>query len=198
MNTGYSDKVGDKAAARKAAFVARRRIFDSGLDSAACDNLLSLLADAPPTSIVSAYMPIRTEISPLPVMAALVARGLKVCVPVIRSAGQPLVFSLWTPEAEMVEGPFGARIPAVEELLTPDILITPLLAYDARGYRLGYGGGFYDRTFEALKAQGHAIGIGFAYSAQELAEVPTEPTDQRLDVIVTETGTTRLSPLPFG
>ena len=68
------------------------------------------------------------------------------------------------------------------------MLIVPLLAFDARGYRLGYGGGFYDRTLEGLRAQGPVTAIGFAFAAQEVAEVPIEATDQRLDVIVTEAG----------
>jgi 5-formyltetrahydrofolate cyclo-ligase len=72
--------------------------------------------------------------------------------------------------------------------VTPQILIVPLLAFDARGYRLGYGGGFYDRTLQGLRAAGPVTAIGFAYNAQEVAQVPTEPTDQPLDFIVTEAG----------
>jgi 5-formyltetrahydrofolate cyclo-ligase len=99
----------------------------------------------------------------------------------------PLKFQEWTPELEMVDGPFGASVPANGELLLPDVLITPLVAFDRKGFRLGYGGGFYDRSFEELSAIKPVIGVGFAYSAQELKRVPTEPTDHQLNAIVTET-----------
>ena len=79
-------------------------------------------------------------------------------------------------------------IPAEGAWVEPEVLIVPLLAFDARGYRLGYGGGFYDRTLEALRARRPTLAVGFAFAAQEVAEVPTEPTDQRLDAIVTEEG----------
>lgn len=176
-----------KTAARKAAFETRKAAFGRGLDEAANAALISTVL-AEPGAVVAAYMPIRTEISPLPAMTALHEVGRLIVVPVIRAAGQPLVFSRWQPDARMIAGPFGAEIPAEEELFDPDIVITPLLAFDRKGYRLGYGGGFYDRTFEALRKTKSAIGIGFAYSAQEVDEVPIEPTDQRLDRIVTENG----------
>jgi 5-formyltetrahydrofolate cyclo-ligase len=88
----------------------------------------------------------------------------------------------------MVEGAFKALIPEEGAWVEPQVLIVPLLAWDARGYRLGYGGGFYDRTLEGLRAKGPVLAVGFAFSAQEVAEVPTEPTDQRLDAVVTEKG----------
>lgn len=86
----------------------------------------------------------------------------------------------------MKDGPFGAWIPAVDDFITPEILIVPLVGFDRAGNRLGYGGGFYDRTLEKLRAAGPCMAIGFAYGAQEAAELPLEPTDQPLDMIVTE------------
>jgi len=187
-----------KALARKRAFAARRAAHAEGLDGRAGAHLERLLAGLPAGSVVAGYMPIRTEISPLPVMAALVARGVAVCVPVIRGAGQGLVFSRWHPGAEMVAGPFGAPVPAQEVLLVPEALIVPLVAFDARGHRLGYGGGFYDRSFAALRRAGRPVAaIGFAYGAQQLPELPVEPTDQPLDAVVTEAGIRRFSDLPF-
>jgi 5-formyltetrahydrofolate cyclo-ligase len=88
----------------------------------------------------------------------------------------------------MVAGDFGALIPAEGAWLEPEVLIVPLLAFDRRGYRLGYGGGFYDRTLERLRARGATLALGFAFAAQEVEAVPIEPTDQRLDVLLTETG----------
>ena len=88
----------------------------------------------------------------------------------------------------MIAGDFGALIPAEGPWLVPQVLIVPLLSFDARGYRLGYGGGFYDRTLEGLRARGPVLAVGFAFAAQEVDTVPTEPTDQRLDAVVSETG----------
>jgi len=86
----------------------------------------------------------------------------------------------------MQAGPFGAKIPLVAEPVTPSVLIVPLLAFDRNGYRLGYGGGYYDRTLEILRANGPVLAVGFAYAAQQIDTVPTEATDQPLDAVVTE------------
>lgn len=128
-------------------------------------------------------MPMRTEVDCLPAMAA---HSGPVGVPVILGPGQALRFRRWTPGARLVPGDFGALIPEVGDWVEPRVLVVPLLAFDRRGYRLGYGGGFYDRTLEGLRARGPVTAIGFAFAAQEVPEVPTEPTDQRLDLIVTE------------
>jgi 5-formyltetrahydrofolate cyclo-ligase len=111
-----------------------------------------------------------------------------VCVPVIPGPGMPLRFREWSPGCRMVAGAFGALIPAEGAWLEPQVLIVPLLSFDRRGYRLGYGGGFYDRTLERLRSRGATLALGFAFAAQEVAEVPTEPTDQPLDAVLTETG----------
>jgi 5-formyltetrahydrofolate cyclo-ligase len=180
-----------KETARKSAYAARKIAHGQGGDPIACAHLADFLASLAAFQTIAAYMPIRTEISPLPVMADLVVAGKSVCVPVIKGAGLPLHFSRWTPETTMISGPFGAAIPEADDFLTPEILITPLVGFDARGYRLGYGGGFYDRTFERLRKLAPALAVGFAYSAQELPQVPTEPTDIRLDALVTELGAIR-------
>jgi 5-formyltetrahydrofolate cyclo-ligase len=176
---------GVKAQARTAAYAARAAAFAAGQGQAA-----EILADylaGQGGRVLAGYMPMRTEIDPLPAMAA--HRGV-VGVPVIIGKAQALRFREWTPGAQMVEGVFKAMIPAEGAWVDPAVLIVPLLAFDARGFRLGYGGGFYDRTLEALRARGPVLAVGFAFSAQEVAEVPTDATDQRLDLIVTETGVT--------
>lgn len=132
-------------------------------------------------AVLSGYMPMRSEIDPLPAMRA---HAGPVCVPVVTGRAQPLVFHRWTPEMPMVEGSFKALIPAVAEELVPEVLLVPLLAFDRRGYRLGYGGGFYDRTLAGLRARGRVVAIGLAFAAQEVEAVPCEPTDARLDAIV--------------
>jgi 5-formyltetrahydrofolate cyclo-ligase len=172
-----------KALAREAAFAARKRAHAAGQGQAA-EILADYLAGHAGRAL-SGYMPMRTEIDPLPAMAA--HQGL-VGVPVIMGKGQPLRFREWSPGARMVEGAFKALIPEEGAWIEPQVLIVPLLAFDRRGYRLGYGGGFYDRTLEGLRAKGPVFAVGFAFAAQELDKVPTEPTDQRLDAIVTEKG----------
>jgi 5-formyltetrahydrofolate cyclo-ligase len=174
-----------KALARKAAFERRADAFAAGQGQAA-EILADFLAGQAGKTL-SGYMPMRTEIDPLPAMAA--HRG-PVGVPVILGKGQPLRFREWTPGARMVEGAFKALIPEEGAWVEPQVLIVPMLAFDARGYRLGYGGGFYDRTLEGLRARGPVLAVGFAFSVQEVPEVPIEPTDQRLDAVVTEQGVT--------
>ncbi|ULB08606.1 5-formyltetrahydrofolate cyclo-ligase [Cereibacter azotoformans] len=172
-----------KAEARRAAGAARALAHEAGQGQAA-----ELLADwlAPHRGrVLSGYMAIRSEIDPL---AAMIAHDGPVCVPVIVGPGQPLRFREWSPGCPMIEGPFGARVPQEGAWLDPQVLIVPLLAFDRRGYRLGYGGGFYDRTLERLRALHPVTAVGFAFSAQELPEVPIEPTDQPLDAILTERG----------
>ena len=172
-----------KAEARRAAFAARKAAFAAGQGQAA-ELLADFLADQA-GRVLSGYMPMRTEIDPLPAMAA--HQG-PVCVPVIPGKGVPLRFREWSPGCAMEAGEFGALIPAEGAWLEPQVLIVPLLAFDRRGFRLGYGGGFYDRTLERLRARHPVLAVGFAFASQEVEAVPTEPTDQRLDAIVTEAG----------
>jgi 5-formyltetrahydrofolate cyclo-ligase len=177
-----------KSSARTAAFVARKAVFgadDAGRRVAAANAHLSAVLAGYGGQVLAGYMPMRTEISPL---AAMHAHQGAVCVPVIMAPATPLRFAAYHAGADMTEGAFGAYIPAALTYLTPMVLIVPLLAYDARGYRLGYGGGFYDRTLEGLRAAGKITAIGFAFAAQEAREVPIDATDQRLDMIVTEQG----------
>lgn len=170
-----------KDAARKRAFDTRRAAFAARAPADA-DRLRTTLAGFAGRPLAG-YMRMRTEIDPLP---AMLSHDGAVGVPVIAGAGRPLRFRCWTAEARMVPGAFGALIPEKGDWIVPDVLIVPLLAFDRRGFRLGYGGGFYDRTLEGLRQRGPVTAIGFAFAAQEVVEVPTEPTDQRLDLIVTE------------
>ncbi|WP_374431667.1 5-formyltetrahydrofolate cyclo-ligase [Tabrizicola sp.] len=174
-----------KAAARAEAFQRRAEAFAAGQGQAA-----EILADflAPHRGkVLSGYMPMRSEIDPLPAMA--VHQG-PVGVPVIVAKAAPLRFREWSPGCRMVEGTFKALVPEEGAWLEPEVVIVPMLAFDARGYRLGYGGGFYDRTLELLRARGPVLAVGFAFSAQEMAEVPIDQFDQRLDAVVTEKGVT--------
>ncbi|MEO3414084.1 5-formyltetrahydrofolate cyclo-ligase [Roseovarius sp. CAU 1744] len=172
-----------KAAARKAAFARRKLAHEAGGPGRA--GLLSGVLAGYRGVPMSGFMAIRTEIDPVPAMEEAAAHG-PVGVPVIQRLGLPLKFSRWEPGCTLKEGPFGAMIPEVDDFFEPEILVVPLVAFDRQGGRLGYGGGFYDRTLELLRAKRPTLAIGFAYAAQEDVNLPLEPTDQPLDMMVTE------------
>jgi 5-formyltetrahydrofolate cyclo-ligase len=174
-----------KKAARTVAFARRKAAFQTQA-AGACGVLSEVLAGyrGVPTA---GFMPINTEIDPRPAMSEASAHGL-VGIPVIEAAATPLKFAQWTPDTALVEGAFKAQIPEQIDWMIPQIMIVPLVAFDRQGGRLGYGGGFYDRTLEGLRARGPVLAIGFAFAAQEAENLPLEPTDQPLNMIVTEAG----------
>ena len=173
-----------KAIARRAALARRAQAHAAG--GAQAGYLSEVLAGHRGVPIAG-YLPMRTEIDPCPALAEAAAHG-PVGMPVIVAKDAPLLFRVWTPGCATVPGTFGAPIPETGDWMTPQILVVPLVAFDRQGGRLGYGGGFYDRTLAALRAQGPVLAIGFAFAAQEAEDLPLEPTDQPLDLIVTETG----------
>lgn len=174
-----------KNAARQAGFARRKLAFEAGPPDP-CAHLSAVLARFQGKPL-SGFLPIRTEIDPVPAMTAAATHG-PVGVPVIKAPGQKLRFARWTPGCALVAGPFGAMVPADPEWIEPEILIVPLVAFTAAGGRLGYGGGYYDRTLAALRAARPTLAIGFAFSAQQADTLPLEDTDQPLDMIVTEVG----------
>jgi 5-formyltetrahydrofolate cyclo-ligase len=173
-----------KAEARKVA-LARREACDPALGSALTE---VVLRDFPPPegAVVSGFWPMGAEIDIRPLLQALHDRGHAIALPVTPRRGNPLDFRRWRPGDELSRGPLGTRQPGPEaEPLTPHFLLVPLLAFDRGGRRLGYGGGYYDRTLAALPG---ATALGVAYAAQELDEVPAGPEDARLAAIATERG----------
>lgn len=141
----------------------------------------------PPGIAVSGYWPLEGEIDVRPALAGYHAEGHPIGLPVVVAKGEPLVFRRWQPGEELVMGRFRVLTPSERAAeITPQILLVPLLAFDPDGYRLGYGGGFYDRTLAKLRQHGQILAVGVAYAAQETAFVPRGPYDQPLDLIVTE------------
>jgi 5-formyltetrahydrofolate cyclo-ligase len=141
--------------------------------------------------IVSAFWPLADELDTRPLISALAARGHTIGLPVVIKRGLPLLFRRWTPDTVLVQGSFRVMTPSPEAPeVVPSLLIVPLLAFDRAGYRLGYGGGFYDRTLHKLRgaagAKSEVLAVGVALSAQEVPSVPRDDTDQPLDWIVTE------------
>jgi 5-formyltetrahydrofolate cyclo-ligase len=176
-----TDLAAIKAEARARAFARRQEAWERGRPDPSA-HLREVLAPHRARAL-SGYLPMRTEIDPLPAMAA--HQG-PVGVPVTPKRGLPLSFREWSPSCAMADGGFGTLIPATGNWIVPEVLIVPLVAFDRRGGRLGYGGGFYDRTLAMLRAAGPTLAIGYAWAAQEDDSLPLEPTDQPLDLIVTE------------
>jgi len=139
------------------------------------------------TGPVAGYWPMSTEIDVRPLMEILHQRGCEVVLPVVVGAEQALVFRRWVPGLTLQEGNFGTSHPASEEPeIIPGLLLVPLLAFDDQGMRLGWGGGFYDRTLAALRAFGPVLAVGVAYHGQKVGHVPHSSTDEPLDWIVTD------------
>ena len=138
-------------------------------------------------NIVSAFHSFDTEISTFELFDKLVAEGWITALPVVIAKNTPLVFREWAPGDALVLGRWNIKVPPEEapEVL-PDVLLVPLLAFDREGFRLGYGGGFYDRTLEKLRTLKKVTAIGIAYAGQEMDTVPRDSFDQRLDWIMTE------------
>jgi len=175
---------------RKALLAARASAAAYGEGAAARVAQAFLAAIVLPAGVaVGAYAPLKSEIDPTLLLQRLVAAGHPVGLPVIAGPAAPLSFRRWRPGQKLVSGQFGARQPGPgAALIDPDVLIVPLVAFDSAGYRLGRGGGFYDRTIAEMKARKPVLTIGFAFAAQHILQVPREGHDQRLDWIVTEEG----------
>lgn len=188
-----ADLLTRKSEMRRAGFAARAKARSAEAQATANAHLTQYLKGSPVGTIISAYMAIQSEIDPMASMVSLAEAGYPICLPVIQGKAQPLIFRRWTPGSPLIEGDFGALIPRGGDEVTPEVLICPLVAYDATGQRMGYGGGFYDRTLERLRLAGPTTAIGFAFAGQQTDHLPSEPTDQRLDAIVTEAGLTLFS-----
>lgn len=171
---------------------ARRRRAEAhradGIDAAArlAERLLPR-SPIPFEAVVGAYWPIGDEIDPRPLVQTLRERGHRLALPVVIERGQPLIFREWDEAWPLDAGPHGTSQPSVSApVLRPTVLLVPLLAFDRRGFRLGYGGGYYDRTLAALRAQGKVWAIGLAFATQEVDELPETLHDERLDAVATD------------
>lgn len=151
--------------------------------AAAATRLYARMADLRGRTIAG-YLPIGSEVDPRRVMRVL-ARDNRICVPVVTVRGAPLRFREWWPGCALETGPFGVQVPVEGGWRVPDLVIVPLVGFDSTGARLGYGGGFYDRTLAGL---GAADIVGLAVEAQRVPSLPVEATDIRLPWIVTDRG----------
>ena len=146
-------------------------------------------AGRPPPAVVSGFLAIGDEIDLTPLLVRLEGEGYRLALPVMEGKGKPLVFRAWAPGEPLSETMWGIREPLPEaDAVDPDIVLGPLLAFDKAGYRLGYGGGFYDRTLARLRALKPIVSIGIAFDAQRVDAVPHLDYDERLDWILTPSG----------
>lgn len=143
---------------------------------------------------VGGYWPLEDEIDPRPLMHRLAGAGVRLALPCVTSDDAPLAFRRWRPGEPLRAGHFRVMEPEPEaEAVRPDLLLVPMLAFDREGYRLGYGGGYYDRTIAAIRSGGRSLyTIGLAFAGQEAPRVPREAHDKPLDLIATEAGLIRL------
>ena len=178
-----------KKAARISAASAREAAHDKAKDSAPAALAARGLPIPwdPQNHIVSVFHSFGSEISTAELFDKLVAEGWTTALPVVVSKNAPLLFRQWAPGDALVVGRWDIQIPLeTAPEVQPDVLLVPLLAFDRKGYRLGYGGGFYDRTLEKLRALKKVTAIGIAYAGQEIDTVPHDGHDQPLDWIMTE------------
>ena len=150
------------------------------------DQLLSARFDSLRGLIISGWWPIKAELDLRFWLASLAAKGATAALPVILTPKAPLSFRAWTPETRMERGFWNIPIPATPEHVIPAFSLAPLVGWDAAGYRLGYGGGYFDRTLAALLPRPFTIGIGF--QSARLATIYPQPHDIALDAVVTEAG----------
>jgi 5-formyltetrahydrofolate cyclo-ligase len=180
----FPDLIEAKRVARERALAARAAC-DPAVGAALAEHVLREMPP-PAGAVVSGFWPMGQEIDIRPLLVALHERGHAIVLPETPKRGNPLIFRLWRPGDVLVAERFGTMRPD-GEARAPDFLLVPLLAFDRRGRRLGYGAGYYDRTLAGLPGR---YRLGVAYAAQELDEVPAGPYDAKLDAVATERGVT--------
>jgi 5-formyltetrahydrofolate cyclo-ligase len=185
------DPADEKQVLRRSAAKIRKRLFGQ---QAQADMALAAHADALldqfGRGIYAAYLPIRSELSPLPLIARLADLSIQTAMPITPAPGNPLDFRLWARGDKLDDGPYDTKQPAVNApVCQPDVILAPMLAFDSACWRLGYGGGFYDRSIGGLRQAGHkVVAIGIAFAGQQVDRVPTGPYDMALDAVLTPDG----------
>ncbi len=176
-------------AALRAEALAKRDAMPAELRAAAAEAIAArgYPLEVTPAMIVSGFMPLKSEINPLPLLRKLAEAGAQLALPAIDGRGKPLLMRAYAFGDEFARGQWGIREPKPEAAeVAPDILIVPLAAFDRAGHRIGYGAGYYDMTINALRAKKPVTAVGIAFAAQEIPRVPATERDERLDLVLTE------------
>lgn len=156
------------------------------MDLQICDHFKRHIS-LPNHAVIAGYSPIKNECSPLPILEDLVRYQHVLALPAILGKGKPLVFRAWCPGDAMDVGEYGILEPRNDApLVNPSVLAVPMVGFDVNGYRLGHGGGFYDRTIEMIRKHQSLLCIGIAYHFQQIERLPAEAHDCRMDYIVTD------------
>jgi 5-formyltetrahydrofolate cyclo-ligase len=185
----------DKTALRARLRGLRRRLAAEIPDAAERAAARLPIARLPPFRVFSLYMPMGSEMDPLPLLAPLSQAGAQAALPAADGRHAALSFRRWDPAMRLEPDAFGIPAPpALAQPVEPDLVVAPLLAFDRAGRRLGQGAGHYDRTLASLRARKPVFVLGLAFAGQEIDELPEEAHDQRLDAILTETGYLPVSP----
>lgn len=159
----------------------QRRVWNDAITP-----VLRALLPAPPGRVFGMYWPFKGEFAIRGLMRELHEQGACLALPHVAQPRQPLQFLRWHPDVEMARGVYNIPVPKGTPAVTPDVLVVPLVGFDAAGYRLGYGGGYYDRTSAAIQPRPLLIGVG--YELSRLATIDPQPHDIPMDHIVTEAG----------
>ncbi len=183
----------DKVQHRKIAISKRRKIYEALQREEYAKRITHFfnewISGQKSVFVVALYHPVNSEINPLSLIEYLNTKDKTICLPMVVNEKQPLIFKPWRPGKKMVIGHYGIPVPDNDQTLIPDLIICPLLAYDSKGMRLGYGGGFYDRTIKYLRRNKQVKYIGLAFSGQKsYHDLPSEVHDVPLDAVLTETG----------
>ena len=191
MTTGFQDNTAWRQAWRRE-MIRRRTELPAARHAALSAAIVRhLQADLPCPAVFAFCWPIKREPDVRAIVDTWRAQGARAALPVVIEPGQPLRFREWQPDSELYADRYGIPTPANGEWLTPELILLPLNGFDAAGYRLGYGGGFFDRTLAALTPRPVAVGVGFEIN--RLDSIRPESHDQRLDWLVTENGALRLA-----
>ncbi|MDE0814786.1 MAG: 5-formyltetrahydrofolate cyclo-ligase [Alphaproteobacteria bacterium] len=187
MNRGNLLLAEIKARMRDSARRKRNDAAKNGQIGAALAANIEAAISIPITAIMSGFWPIGSEADIMPTLAKYDSLGCALTLPIVVGRNTALVFRRWRDGDDMDKGPFGVAEPkSTAEELRPDVLLVPLLAFDRAGYRLGYGGGYYDRTLRGLRALKPIVAIGVGFAAQEMPKTPRGLDDEPVDWIVTE------------
>ena len=173
-------------ALRQALPAAERRRFADDIER----EIRTLLASRP--GLLGVYWPFRAEFDPRPLIDWAVAAGRRIALPAVVDKAEPLEYRAWQPGESRTDGVWNIPVPARRAIVVPAIVLAPVVGFDRECYRLGYGGGYFDRTLAALAPRPFAIGVGFA--AQEIATIHPQSFDVPMDVVVTERGVRRRPP----
>jgi 5-formyltetrahydrofolate cyclo-ligase len=189
MNTPNDDPIAEQKAALRQDALARRDAIPVDFRRGAAETIAAreLPFSVTTATVISGYSPIKSELSPLPLLRHCALAGASLALPAIARRGEPLIMRSWAFGDTLGAGVWGIREPAADAAeIFPDVVLAPLLAFDRRGYRLGYGAGYYDLTLHRLRALRPVLAVGLAFAAQEVPEVPATRFDARLDLVLTE------------